>query len=119
MRESYLQQKLAKAIFGMAANKSNIKLRLKRAYKECGNFKEELLSPDTLRNDWRDIRSKLRSYGPVLDAKGNEIISSVENTVDYLSEDECVDIAQRMIKVFTKMLALEQYEEKRESLSRF
>lgn len=119
MRQSFLRQKLANAIFGMAADKSNIKLRLKHAYKECGSFSEDHFSRDVLRDDWREIKRKLRSYGPVLDSKGKELISSEDNTVDYLSEDECVDIAQKMIRIFSGMLAMDGMESNREMLSRF
>lgn len=119
MRQSYLVQKLANAIFGMAADKSNIKLRLKHAYKECGSFSEDHFFGDNLRNDWRDIKLKLRSYGPILDRRGNELISSEDNTVDYLSEDECVDIAQKMIRIYAGMLMIEGAESKGEMMSRF
>ena len=100
MSLTLLKNQLAIAIFSMATDKSNIKLRLKHAYKNCKFLFDQYIDTEQEISDWKGIKLSLKSYGPVVDAHGNELISSVENTVDYLTEDECVRIAERLIEIY-------------------
>jgi len=103
MSINLLKNQLAVAIFSMATDKSNIKLRLKHAYNNCKLVFDAYVGYELAISDWKGIKLSLKSHGPVKDSKGNELISSVENTVDYLSEDECVKIAERLVELYKRL----------------
>lgn len=106
MSISLLKNQLGLAIFTMATDKSNIKLRLKHAYKNCKDLLDKYGEDENSLKDWKGVKLSLKSCGPVLDSNGEELISSVENTVDYLSEDECVKIAERLIEIYKRLNGL-------------
>jgi len=86
----------------MATDKGNIRTRIWNAFLIFHTLSKNDFSVE-LQEDWDFIYNSLTSQEPTYDKKGEVVSGKVQNTLKVLSEDKCVEIAERIVELETKL----------------
>lgn len=99
---SYAREKLGAAVYSLATGPGNIKTRLLGAYSSFPTLKDSDF-PDEYRDDWRFIHGILTAEEASFDSKGKVTTGKVQNTLKVLDEDVCVQIAERICDLESRL----------------
>ena len=102
MKHSYAKEKFGVAVNNMATGAGDIRERLWSAYLSFHPLSEKDFSDD-LREDWLEIYNILTEKEPTLDSKGNVSIGRVQNSINQLDTDSCIDLAQKICDLNTRL----------------
>lgn len=58
---------------------------------------------DTLSPEWESIVADIKKIGPKFDSEGKLVTNAIMNTIDQMSDQECIQIALRIMKVYEKI----------------
>lgn len=98
MKGSYAKEKIGSAVDILATGKGRVKERIWEAFMQFHPLQETDF-PDDLKPKWNELYSKLTAEEPTYDSKGDVTRGSVQNTLDELSEDDCVEIAELIVSL--------------------
>ena len=92
---SYLTEKFAQAVGLLATDPRGIKERLKSACVRLSGFNADNF-PDHLKEYWNDINALILSQKPVTNSKGEVIVGILDNSIEHLSESDCISLANQI-----------------------
>ncbi len=98
MRHSYAREKFSAAVESMATNRGGVKARLWGAFLIFHTLKENDF-PDELKEYWNSIYGDLTTEEPSYDENGEVTDGRVQNTLKMISEDKCVEIANKITEL--------------------
>lgn len=98
MRHRYAKEKLGAAVRSMATDKGDIKTRIWNAFQIFHTLSEKDFSEE-LQGEWNFIFNSLTTEEPSYNTNGELTDGKVQNTLKILSEDQCVQIAERISKL--------------------
>ena len=102
MGSSYAREKLGAAVYSLATSPGNIKTRLWGAYLSFHTLKDNDF-PDEYKDDWKFIHDSLTTANPSVDDKGEVTTGKVQNTLKTLDEDVCIQIAERICDLESRL----------------
>lgn len=102
MRASYAREKFGVAVNEMATGTGDIRDRIWHAYLSFHTLSEKDF-PDDLKEDWNFIYSSLTKEEPSYNDNGEVSVGKVQNTLRVLDTETCVELAQRICDLNTKL----------------
>ena len=96
MRGTYAKEKIGSAVHILATGRGGIKQRIWDAYMQFHPLRETDF-PDDLKPKWNELHDRLTSEEPSYDSKGEVTNGRVQNTLNKLTDDECVEIAELIV----------------------
>ncbi|NLU90629.1 hypothetical protein [Chitinophaga sp. Ak27] len=102
MRHSYAREKFGVAVNTLATGTSDIRDRIWYAYLSFHTLTEKDFSEE-LKEDWLTIYNSLTTEEPTYDDKGEVTIGKVQNTLRKLDTKSCMDLAQKICDLNTKL----------------
>lgn len=88
----YAKEKFGTAIYSLATGRGDIRERLFDAYLKFHTLNEDDFPAD-LKSEWESLQSLFVVKEPTLDGNNEPVRGRVQNTLDSLSIDECVELA--------------------------
>lgn len=102
MRHHYALEKLDSAIHSMTTDNGDIRTRLWNAYLIFHTLSEKDFA-DEYKEDWNFIYKTLSTEQPSYDNIGQVTIGKVQNTLMALDENTCIEIAERILKLASRL----------------
>ncbi len=102
MRHHYALEKLGSAVHSMATDRGDLRTRLWHAYLIFHTLSEKDFA-DEYKEDWNFIYSTLTREQPSYDDKGEVTTGRVQNTLKVIDEDTCVEIAERISNLASRL----------------
>ena len=93
MKGSFAKEKISAAVYSLATGRGDIKERLWNSFSGFHPLKESDF-PDDLKDKWNDLKGRLTSEEPKYNSDGNIGTGKVENTINKISIDDCLEIAE-------------------------
>ena len=75
----------------------------------CFNFIAGHFFSDDLNPEWEHIVSELKQNGPAFDDEGNIKANAFINTIDQMSQQNCIDMIYRISTLYEKVKAELQF----------
>lgn len=102
MRHSYAREKFGVAVNEMATGTGDIRDRIWHAYLSFHPLTEKDFS-DELKDDWNQIYQSLTKEEPSYNDKGEVTIGKVQNTLNKMDTESCVELAQLICDLNSKL----------------
>ena len=99
---SYLIEKFAQAAGSLATGSGAIKERLLGACVGLSGFSTDNF-PEHLQEYWQSIESLIRSKEHVTNSEGEVVIGVFENSIDHMSESDCISVASQIYDLKTQL----------------
>lgn len=92
---SYVTEKFAQAVGLLATGVGGIKERLLHSCTRLTGFSADSF-PEHLQEYWQDIDALMCSQKPVTNGQGEVKIGVFKNSIDHMSEADCVSLANQI-----------------------
>ena len=69
----------------------------------CFNIIAGHFFSDDLNPEWEHIVSELKQYGPAFDEEGKITANALMNTIDQMSQQNCIDMIFRISSLYEKV----------------
>lgn len=98
----FVYTELAKLTEGISAFRGNLKQQLKS---QAGYF--NIITPkyfsQNLVSEWENITLQIRKYGPSIGADGKIQANAIINTIDKMSQQECIALSNQVSSLYEKV----------------
>lgn len=98
----FVYTELAKLTAGLSTLSGSLKQQLKS---QAGYF--NIITPkyfsQNLVSEWENITQQIRKYGPSIDSEGKIQTNAILNTIDKMSQQECIVLSNRVSSLYEKV----------------